>query len=200
MKKIILTAFAALMALAVFTSCEYKADYTAADAVADKNQTITSDSKPTISGGYWSTAGGIDDNAKAFYFNAGSWASYKMDLANPINCDKAKITIEMYGDGLSDGGTTNYFKIGLATTDKIVSEISTNDKKVFIDIAKLCEATVDEPYKVTFNTDDMWVGYSEDKSNTPAYLPCITQIIVNPQDSCSGKVFIKSIKIVNSEE
>lgn len=197
MKKIILTAFAALMALAVFTSCEYKADYTAADAVADKNQTITSDSKPTISGGYWSTAGGIDENAKAFYFNAGSWASYKMDLANPINCDKAKITIEMYGEGLESDGT-NYFKIGLATTDTLQSEISTNEKKVFVDVSKLCEATVDEPYKVTFNTDDMWKGYSKDDSISPAYLPCITQIIVNPQDSCKGKLFIKSIKIVNS--
>lgn len=188
MKKIILTVFAALMALTVFTGCEYKADYAEEDAIADKNATITISSKPDIRGGYWEKAGGIDENAKAFYFSLGDWASYNMNLKTPINCDNAKITIEMYGADLKKSGIYP-FKIELATSADCRSEYDN-----FIDMDELCEATADEPYKVSFLTKNMRTAW---KYSNPAYLPLITQIGISPQDSCSGKLFIKSIKVAN---
>lgn len=190
MKKIILTVFAALMALTVFTGCEYKADYAEENASGDKNKTITISSEPNVSGGWWKEACGIDKNAEAFYFNLGDWASYNIDLKTPINCDNAKVTIEMYGVDLKKSGS-NPFKIELATSADCRSEYGNYN---FIDIDELCEATADEPYKVSFSTNDMMTAW---KYSKPAYLPLITQIGISPQDSCSGKLFIKSIKVAN---
>lgn len=200
MKKMIIAAVSAVLALSVFAGCEMNTKFAENDAIG-KTGEITIDNVDKVTGGYWPTAGGIDKDEKALYFNCGSWASYVVELKEGFDFgEKKKVTISIKAaDTLTNPGTS-LFKFGVKTSDTMISEITsaTNEdgsvKVKFIDSAAT-EIVKGEYTKFTFNTDDMWAGWAQDGSITDAYRPYITKLIINPQASCEGKIFINSIKI-----
>ncbi len=205
MKKMIIAAVSAVLALSVFAGCEMNTKFTDDDAIG-KTGEITIDNVAKVSGGYWNTAGGKDDTEKALYFNCGSWASYEIELKEGFDFDNKKVTISIKADKklTKPDTSTSYFKFAVKTSDTMVSEITSAKNEDGTDKVKFIDNPVDEILtekytEFTFNTSDMWVGYSKDGSTTVAYKPYITKLIINPQDSCEGKIFINSIKVEDIE-
>lgn len=200
MKKIISTAMAVLMGLTLFVGCSYNTkDYESGNAVGEKNAVISGKDAATFSGGYWSTASGFDADENAYYFNCGQWASYEMALATPIDCTGANTTITFRvkaADGLAAGEQASSFKVGIATGPTLANEYANSDTVTdFIALDNLTKEYQD----YTFKVNQTWKMWSQDGSIKEAYLPCITKIIVNPQDSMKGKIFIESITVKNAE-
>lgn len=201
MKKMIIAAVSAVLALSVFAGCELNTKFTDNGDAIGKTGEITIDNVEKVTGGYWATAGGIDNEEKALYFNCGSWASYVVELKEGFNFEPGKkVTISIKAaDTLTNSGTS-LFKFGIKSSDTMVSEITSANnedgsvKVKFID-APVTEIVTGKYTEFTFNTSDMWTGWSQDGSITDAYKPYIRQLIINPQASCEGKIFINSIKI-----
>jgi len=197
MKRIITLAVSALLALTVFTGCEFKTEDKNSDAEGAKNATVTFVKDDIKNGGYGDVK--LTDDGEVYMKAEGNYANLVIDLKNaPINLKNSTVAIKLratenfFNSKEFGGDDYSGAKFAFYTNDGLASEYPVPQTTV-------TKGTDGDAITLSVPvSDDLTAVWTSDNSIAKAYLPYITTIKLNIQKS-KGEIYIQSISVKNAE-